>query len=200
VLDTSSFGHVHETRNINVEANLLAQRLEERERVLAAAKKRLALTGLVLISSLVCLPMLFRLQAEASARAAQLSSRASEVAGALATLQKQHDAQQPKLAGEEMRKAVEQRAKLFLGNLCAVLNAVPESMVLGSIKAEALSGEMRIGGQANAEAYANARGFLAAAGAGENVLDMVLSATHRNDALGPTGVSFDFVKRVRLSE
>lgn len=196
--DASSYGHgALESRTINVEANLLAARLGERERIVEGSRRRLAVILLTVVAGGLALPPLFRLQNKAKLNALHAQQRVAALAANMTSLSQAQTAVQPKLAIEEMRAYVKLQARTYLGHLFLVMNAVPKSVVLGNLKGELMGGELKITGQADAEDYGAARNFVSNAGEGPNVQDTVLSTTRRSDTLGPAGVSFDFIKRVK---
>lgn len=201
MLGANSSGHgAPESRTINVEANLLAQRLAERDRLLEAVRRRLLLMGLTLVVGFAALPPLFRMQSSAALRAQKSYKRAQELGTAVSTLQKQVESLQPRFAMDDMRKKVAENCDLFLGNIAFVMNSVPTTIALSTFRAEAIGGELKISGLADAENYSAARSFISAAGESKGATDIVLASTRRSDALGPNAVAFDFVKRVKVSE
>ena len=199
MLDANSYGHAApETKTINVEANLLSERLGEREKHIEAARRRLLLIFLTLIVGLAALPPLYRMEARAHKSAVAAKTRADEMGAVLTQVMHEEQGVRPKLATEELRIRVQKQTQELLGHMYLVMNAVTKSIVLGSLKAEVVSGDIKISGGADAESYGDARAFISTAGEGPNVQDMVLSSTRRSDALGNNGVAFDFIKRVKV--
>lgn len=189
-----------EARNktINVEANLLAERIAEREKVLIAVRRKFLWLVCVLLSGLLFVPPMLAFSAAESRRTERLAKQQQILAAQLASLQAEQRSAEPKLLQQRMMEDVRGNAQRFLGQLLLVLNAAPPQMAFASVKADMNSGEMRIVSRADAESYTAARQFVDGAKGGPGVVDTITSSTRRSDTLGPSGVTFEFVKRVRM--
>ena len=107
VLDVSSHGRVApKTKTINVNANLLSQRLAEREHIREWIRKRLIFIGLCIVVAVIALPPLHRAQRKALANAAQLKKKEAAIAQQVIDLQKQQDTVKPAVASEHLLSSI----------------------------------------------------------------------------------------------
>jgi Tfp pilus assembly protein PilN len=176
---------------------LLSERLVERDHLADKSRRKLVSIALTLVGIGIVLPPIHGLMQKETASATAAQERSKQLAATLATLERERDSYKPRVAIDEMRKTCLSYAENFLGQTSFVLNAVPPSVALQTIRTAVTGGEIKINGQAEAEDYASARTFVDAAGKGPNVEDMLMASTRRSDTLGTAGVAFDFSKRVR---
>jgi type II secretory pathway pseudopilin PulG len=200
VLDASSLGRVApKTKSINVEANLLSERIAEHERVReGTAKSLIALLSVILLSAIV-LPPLFRFEAAASQKAAAADLRLQNLDREVQDLQKQQDSAKPAIADKKLSIDVRKNADVYLGQLMQFLNLTTPDMAVADLKTQIDSGRMLITVRAEAENYAAAREFVAKASKGAEQ-DTALISTSRSATLSPEGVAFDLVKKITVDQ
>lgn len=192
MVEASSPGRVSpRIKSIDVEANLLGERIAERERLLdAMSRKALASLGLVLFG-LVILPAAYRLQAQVSQKAIAAKAAEGIAARALAERKAVLEVQQPKLKDSQMLDTLHTYSENFFTQLAGFANSASAGMVFSTIKSEVLAGEMKIMAKADAESYSIARDFVAVAGKVPKAKTATLKGWRRNEEFGPSGVSFD---------
>jgi hypothetical protein len=201
VLDASTHGRVApKTKSINVEANLLAQRLAEVATIREAAQKRLMTLGVAAFTALVLLPPVYRSQARAGATLHKMEGQEKVIAAQIAKLQKQQEQVKPVLEDEKVLSDVKKHSKEFLGQLILFLNTANPSVSLGSIKCSVSGGEMGFVTRAEAENYRIAAEFVSLNAKGPNTKETNLSSMKRNSLLWPDGVTFELSKKVKVGE
>ena len=199
MVDVSSLGRAQpKTKTINVQANLLAERLGERGRLLDAMSRK-AFWGVgILVFALMVLPSAFRIQERLSAQAAKLSSEAALLQRQVSDKQALLDTAKP--AVEDSKMITDTR--LFAGNLLAqlsvVFNAADGEMVFSSIKVETLGGEMKLSGRADAKSYHAARDFVDRISKAQGTKSASLKQWRLNDQFGANGVSFEIERTAEV--
>jgi hypothetical protein len=197
----SSHGRVApKTKTINVEVNLLAQRIAERDRLFTAAVRKLMLLGVAVVVSAVLLPTLFKLQSSAALEAKVAVSKKQALAGTLASLNSQQESAKPLIADKDLTDRLEVSSEIFRGHVTLLLNSATPDMAFQNLRAEANGTELKMTCKLDAETYPAVQAFVAAASKGPNVINAILLSQKRGQELGESSVSFDFVKRVKLSE
>ena len=198
---TSSLGAAPpKQRTINVEVNLLAEWLERRNRL---RDERLRWTGILatlVVVSVVSIPYLSDVAAAQQNRSQKAIAEAGGRSAALITLQQQQSVVQPKIDSDAMVQQCRQRAKQFMFEFFAVLNATTPKMAIETIDTSVLGGEITIRTKAQAETYLAAQEYVAVAGKGSRVKSAILSSARQNKTLGPEGVTFEFAKRLEVGK
>ena len=131
---TSSLGAAPpKQRTINVEVNLLAEWLERRNRL---RDERIRWTGTLatlVVVAVVVIPYLSDVAAGHQSRSQKAASEAGGRAAALITLQQQQSVVQPKIDSDAMVQQCRHRAKQFMFEFFAVLNATTPKMAVETI-------------------------------------------------------------------
>jgi len=200
VLHETLFGRAEHKKTINVEANLLAERHSSKLKVAQVARKRLAFVAASLAFGCVILPLLFRWQARSATVAASVASKEADLAKRLSALGSERDASVPKIADTEMVQIMRSQSDALLGQMILVLNSVPRSAVISSLRTEIIGGTVTMSCTAEADRFEGMREFLALAAKGPRAESTVLSSSKRSETLGKDGVQFQFVKKARVGQ
>jgi hypothetical protein len=187
------------TKRIDVEANLLQEWLIERK----DTKKniQLRLVGIVAIACAGVWGI-----STLSTMKAGINKSAAGTAQRLKAVQAQFAEVTP-AAGDnsaaDIQKMVETAKKngdAFMGQTVALLNTVSEQMALSGLKVDVLGGEVKLSGAADAETYYAANEFIQHNNDPAKGMTATQVTTSRSDTLAMDGVSFQFVKKVRVAQ
>lgn len=192
MVDVSTSGRAQpKTRTINVEANLLSERLIERSRLLDALSRK-AFWGIgILVFALMVLPTAYRVQYRLGKRAAVLAVEANTLQRNLANKQAIVESSKPAVEDSRMISDTRIFSANLLDQMLAVMNASDSDMVFSSIKVEVLGGEMKLSGRADAKSYRVARDFVTRIAKAEGTKTAVLKQWRINEEFGPNGVAFE---------
>ncbi len=196
MIQGNMFGRVESKKTINVEANLLAERLAGRQRIIRRAQQKLALIGLASLGAALTVPGLADLRSGTAAVAIRERAAVQKLAAQMRDIKAAHEASVPKLAERAMAQRLRAQAKAYLGQLTFVLNTVPPSVAVSSVKSEVMGGAATLTCQAEAESFEAMREFVGKASGGPRVESAVLVSSRKSDQLASGGVSFDYVKKV----
>ncbi len=178
-------------KTIDVEANLLAERIGERERLLDALSKRALAGFLVLGFALVALPAAYKLQAKTVVKEAEAHVAATTAEKLLADKKAILTSAQPVVQETEMLSRVRSYATNTLAGIGGILNSSSDKMVLALMKVEILGGEMKVSLRADAESYPVARDFVAKLAKLPKAKQVTLKSWRQNEEFGPNAVSFE---------
>lgn len=196
-MDTTSLGRgSRSAKTINVQANLLSERLAERARVTESSRTRLIALGVGIALFSLCAPPLYRYQARAATAAGQAQAQAEQIQEQLAALQKKVEEAQPKLDESELLLRLRNQSNGLLGHLTELLNAAPAGVVLSGVKVEISGGTLGFQCSAEAEGFPQAQAFLANARSSPDSKDAFLSTARQSAQIGEQGIGFDLVKKV----
>lgn len=196
---TSSLGAgAPKQRTINVEVNLLSEWMDSRNRLREERTRWTAILTSVALLAVIMLPLLGDLAAQQQARARRAIRFAKDQAGAVAQLSAELDRYQPQIDGEATYELCRGRSRIFMNQTLAVLNAATPRMVVESIEASVIAGEMGLRVKAQAETYELAQRFVANAGQGNRVKSSILASVRQKPSLGPGAVTFEFAKKVSV--
>jgi hypothetical protein len=187
-------------RTINVEVNLLAEWIENRNRL---REDRLRWTGLLTTLAfvgIIAVPLLSEYAASSESSAQKAEKLADSRQMTLATLQQQQSLVQPKIDGDATLKLSQYRAKLFMGEILSALNETSPKMAMAMIEGSMIGGELTIRAKAEAENYLAAQEYVASVGKGSNVKSAILTTARPNLSLGPEGVTFEFAKKIEVGK
>jgi hypothetical protein len=193
----SSSGHArHEHRSVNVEINLLTERLRERKRLTEQTRKwLLALAASSLISSLVVVGLVDWYQATKTSTT-QLREKANELSEPAAALRAKAEVAGRQLDVNAMLESTSRNTDRFMRAMLSALNANPPTVALSKLHAEVIGGMMTISGTADAEALRDAQDLVLSLKQGQG--DAVLTSARRNDYLGAGGVGFEFILKTKV--
>lgn len=187
-------------RTINVEVNLLAEWLERRNR---HREERLRWTGLLTsfaLIGIVSATFLSDYAAEAEGRARKAEKIALAKDALLGSLQQQQSLVQPKIDGEATLELSRKRSRQFLQELVDVLNATSPKMAVEMVEGSILGGEMTVKAKAQSESYEAAQEYVSQAERGPRVRSAILTTARPNRSLATEGVTFEFAKKVEVSQ
>lgn len=192
MVDVSTPGRAQpKTRTINVEANLLSERLIERTRLLDAMSRK-AFWGVgILVFALMVLPTAYRMQRDLGKRAAALAIEAGTLQRNLANKQAIVESSKPAVEDSRMISDTRSFSSNLLEQTLTVLNASDSDMVFSSIKIEVLGGDMKLSGRADAKSYRVARDFVTRLANAKGTKSAVLKQWRLNEEFGPNGVAFE---------
>jgi hypothetical protein len=183
-------------KSINVHANLLSQRLEERERLRVAGNKKLLFVMAAVAATLMILPWMFGLSQAASKKAATLEKTLASLKGEVTKLRESSKLIEPQVQNLEMMSKSRANLSAFLAQAVATMKAVGPDMVVANFRCDVLGGDMTITIKADSEGYGAAERFLEKARLGVPPDKAGFTTTRRSDLLHKGGVSFEFVKKV----
>lgn len=186
-------------KSIDVQANLLSQRLADRERLWRASRRKLFAIGAVVTIAAGSLPSLYTSAAAASLKAAKAEKTAATVKGLLTKTREAAKVAEPKIQSFEMLQGSKKYARAFLAQVVATLNAPSDRVALSGLRAEVIGGDMKVSARADAEDYAAAEEFLAKARQGARPEDVGFNWTRRSDLLKLGGTSFELSRKVVLA-
>lgn len=193
----SSSGHArHEHRSVNVELNLLTERLLERKRLAEQTRKwLLALAASSLVGSLTVAGLVDWYQAT-RARTTQLRAEVNDLSEPAAALRAKAEVAGRQLDVNAMLESTSSNTDRFMRALLYALNANPPTVALSKLHAEVIGGTMTISGTADAEALRDAQDLALSLKQGQG--DAVLTSARRNDYLGAGGVGFEFILKTKV--
>jgi len=192
MVDVSSPGRaLPKTKSINVEANLLAERLGERGRLLDAMSRK-AFWGVgILVFALMVLPSAYRVQDRLAKKASDRAAEANVVMREVADKQSILDSAKPVVEDSRMLADSRRFSENLLRELSVVLSSTDAEMVFSSVKVEILGGEMKLSGRADAKSYRVARDFVNRISKATGTKSASLKQWRLNDDFGPNAVGFE---------
>jgi Tfp pilus assembly protein PilN len=201
VVEASSSGRAApKIKSINVQANLLSQRLTERATLAKVATARVfALVAIVGVAGAV-LPVLYGKVSAAQVRASTLEKQLASLKTDVAKAREQSQVALPKIQRIEILQRTMHYDLGFISHLLQVLGSASDDMVIRSIKGEVQGGEMTISAQAESESFEAAQAFLARARQGALAEHVSLNSTRKSDSLGTSGLSFELLKKVTVGQ
>lgn len=185
-------------KRIDVDANLLGEWLSERALLYRGLRSRaLGILAIAVLGS-------WGVGALAQSKAA-LSKRAAPVAQRLKAVDADYAAITPDegdsaAAISTMLDATKKKGDAFVGQIITMMNSAPPTIALSSLKADILGGEEKLTGQADAETFYAANEFIQHNNAPDKGMNATQLSTSRSDVLAPGGVSFQFVKSMRVGQ
>lgn len=191
-------GHArHEHRSVNVELNLLTERLRERKRLAEQTRRWLLALVIALFMGAVAVGGLLGWHQETRASTARLKERAYALAEPVAALGAKAEVAGRELDVSAMLKASSDNTDRFMGVLLSALNAIPPTVAISRLHAEVIGGTLTISGGADAEELRNAQELVLSLKQGPG--EAVLTSARRNDYLGPGGVGFEFILKTKVA-
>ena len=189
------------TKRIDVEANLLQDWLVERREI--RKQIQLRIVGILGITFLG----VFGVSQFTTAKA-KLALSHKPLQQRLKNLQAQYAEVAPQEAAggtspADIQKMIDQSKSYgdaYMGQLVALLNSASPSMAFSSLKQDVLGGEVKITGQADAETNYTANEFIQRNTNPAKNMNAIMVSTSRSDVLAMDGVSFQFVKKVRVTQ
>lgn len=196
-MDSNTLGRAsRSTKSINVEANLLAERLAERSRIAESSRRKLVVLVGATLLCIVAGPSLVRYQSEAARTQGKAQVRADQMSKRRTELEQQVEEAQPKLKESELMGGLRGQSEGVLQQLTGLLNAVPAGVALNGVKLDVVGGAMTFQCSAEAESFEQAQAFLANVRSEPGSKDAFLSSARQSALISPTGVGFDLIKKV----
>lgn len=200
MLDASSHGHVAlKTKSINVEANLLSQRLEERRLIRDELRKRIAIAAIVVIALLAGFPPVYKFHSAQADRYRKAKAQDELLSARLANIQQQQQSLQPAIEDQQLVGSLKRHGNEVLGQLLLFLNHVNPRVALSSVSTAIKDGEIHINTSGVAIDYDAAAKFIAESANGPNSKGTILSTMGIDQSLGLDGVNFNFMKKIKVS-
>ena len=201
MFDVSSHGRVApKTKTINVNANLLSQRLAEREQIREWVRKRLMFIAVCVVVAFVVLPPLHRAQINAAAVSAQLKKQQAIVAKQLEALQAQQKDVKPVVDNEHLLNSVRKNSHEFLGHMLLFLDNVSPSISLSGLSATVGADGVELSTTADAVNYRAAQDFIEGCEHSPGVLGTYVKQMRNNTSVAEDGVSFDISQKVKVGQ
>lgn len=196
MVEASSPGRVSpKIKSIDVEANLLSERMSERERLLdALSRKGLAALALLVFTVFV-LPAAYQIQSRMAAKEKTIAVEESTVARKLSDLKTQLAGVQPGIQDNQMLDLSRTYSGNFLSQITALLESSSSRMVFSGLKCEVLGGDLKVSAKAQAESYADARVFVDKSAKLPKTKSAVLKQWRQDAEFATSGVAFE-VERV----
>lgn len=199
MVDVSSAGRgLPRSKTINVEANLLAERIGERQRLLDAMSRKSFWGVGILVFALMVLPSAYRVQESYAMKSSKLELQVAGLQREVADKQAIVDAAKPVVEDSRMVTDTRTFSKNLLDQLSVVLNAADADMVFSSVKVEILGGEMKLSGRADAKSYRVARGFIDRISQAKGTKAASLKQWRLNDQFGSNAVSFEIERTAEV--
>jgi cell division protein FtsB len=183
-------------RTLDLEANLLAERLVERARTMDQSRRILLALALTGFFALLVLPTLHS-QARIAARTALKAQKAAEEKRTILNQLSQEE--KSAMLPRERKEMLETQNKRFgwvLTQVASLLNSIPHSMALSALRVTIVGGSLTLEGTADAEHFETARNFVETAAKTPGTTDALLVSTRRNESFAPEAVTFEFLKKV----
>jgi hypothetical protein len=190
----------HKFKSINVEANLLDSWLVQRGDLEAKIRHRVIFLFAICSFSAIVIPLSASLQRSIAVDGRKAKSELVRVNQDRVKLQEQATSLAPSIQFDSMSASCRRNAKLTLKQLTKVINAAPLDVVFSSFKLDVLGGDCTIRLTADATNSEIGRQFVDIAGKGKNVTDSMQTAIRRSNLFAESGVTFDYIKRVRFEE
>lgn len=187
----------HSIRSINVRANILSEWTVNQARFHTEMLRYSSAIAICCAVAAGLAPICERARgasmAEVSRNAATLAQLKVELAEAQATKK----TAEPGEALAELRAETTGHFNRLLGEVYQVLDSAKSGMAFSAAKVDIREAEIIIDCRADAESYDVAAAFAQQAGSTLNKISN-LASTRPNALLGPSGVSFEYIKRVGL--
>jgi hypothetical protein len=188
------------TKRIDVEANLLEEWLLERRDTKKQIQLRIVGVIGVAVLGVWCVGMLNEWRVGYAAKQQPVAQR-------LKAIQEQFAKVVPTSSGgasqADIQKMVEgsmKNADAYMAQVIGLMNTGSQSIALSSLKVDVLGGEVKLTGQADAETYYAANEFIQRNNDPTKGMNATQVSTSRSDLLATDGVSFQFVKKARVTQ
>ncbi|HEY3779772.1 MAG TPA: hypothetical protein VGL56_01720 [Fimbriimonadaceae bacterium] len=198
--DVSLHGRVApKSKSINVEANLLAERLQNRTRLREQVRKRLVsyFVGITVVA--IVLPPLHRMYIKTAADYKAAISGDKLLTAKLNGVQKQQDSVAPVLQDKKTLDSLHNHAREYLGRLILFFNNVSPEVSLSSLTVQWKEQKMDFNIQAQAISYKAAADFVSQTGKSPEAKQTTLSTMNSDTSMGPDGVNFGLDQLVSVS-
>ncbi len=197
---TAGRGPQPKTKTINVEANLMAQRLIERRQLHESTRRRLMLLGAITFTALFTIPALYTWMATVRRAASMTAEREAALSTRLIALRKKETTARPAIQESQLLAVVRGRANNYLGRISQYLNCVEPDLALRNLKVEVLAGNMKMTSQADAESYESYKKFIVRCQEAVGKDNVFPRSVKASNLLGDRGVVFDLEHKVQVGQ
>jgi hypothetical protein len=187
------------TKRIDVEANLLAEWLLERRETRKQIQLRvIGIAGIAILG-------FWGIGTSNQTRSAY-AAKQKPVAQRLKAVQDQFNKMAPAASGtsdsdiQKMIETANSHSDAYMGQVIELMNSASPSLAMSTLKIDVLGGEVKMTGQADAETYYAANEFIQHNNDPAKGMNASQLSTTRSDMLATDGVSFQFVKKVKVSQ
>lgn len=187
-------------KRIDVEANLLQDWIQERRDLRKQVQARIGATAAVVICGFFAVAKLNEMRIGIAASERPVQSRLNYLNQEYANVQPAAANGTSELEIAKTTELTKKYSDAFMGQMVSLLNNASTSMALSSLKQDVLGGEVKQTGQADAENYYTANEFIQRNNDPTKNTNAVLVSTSRSDVLANDGVSFQFVKKVKVNQ
>ena len=200
--DVSLHGRVApKSKSINVEANLLAERMENQRRVQDFLRQRTLALLIVILGTALLIPPLKHASEAASIRYQKFSAQDKLISARFDAFKQQQDSEKPIEQDVEALTQIHRCARQFVGQTILFLNQVNPNLFLNSLSIEAKDRRLKFTAQAEASSYDAAKSFLIDLGASSktdkdsqtNLLQM-----NSDGSFWPDGINFAIEHQVTV--
>lgn len=195
MLDTSTAGRgLPKARSINVEANLLTERNQELASLQRQMSRKLGHLVVISVIGVGVIAGLYAWLQEASESQQTATRQATEAATQLAALRDLKAKTEPAMKQEDMRQLVNARADAYLKNLQGFFGNTRQNMMLESVKAELIAGNMKITIRGLGEDYDAYQSFVQRLQLTAGQKNVTPRSARRSTELGPDSMVFEVVQ------
>lgn len=187
------------TKRIDVEANLLDEWVLERRETKKQIQLRLVAMAGIIGLGVWATGNLLHWRSGFAAKEAPVAQRLKAVQGQYAEIVPAAGANAP-ADFRGMAQGTKKNADAYMAQIVALMNSASPSMALSNLKADVLGGEVKLTGTADAETYYAANEFIQRNNDASKGMNATQVSTSRSDLLSTDGVSFQFVKKVRVGQ
>lgn len=200
MFDASTAGRAQQpkSKTINVEANLMAQRLIERRTLVEANRRRVVILGSILFSSMLSLPAIFSWMNAANNAAASAAKREGQLLTRINEMKAKQDSARPVIQESQLLEVVENRSNTYLGRIAQFINCVEPDMALTAMKVEVVAGTMKITATSEAESYDVYKKFVSRCQEAVGMDNVFPRSVKASNILGSKGVVFDIEHKTKV--
>lgn len=199
MLDTSTAGRAQlRSRSINVEANLLSQRINERARLNDQIRKKLAAVAVLSGAAILVVPQLYFWQIRQAKSSGVAAIAQAEIRRQMEEVESLQKSNQPKITEAKVGQRVQARSAGFMTNLTRFFNACGPTIAVISTKVDIVGGQLQISAKADAESYAAYQKFVERLQREAGPENVAPKSVRSSADLGPETVIFEIAYRSKL--
>jgi hypothetical protein len=193
-----STGNVtHSIRSINVGANILSEWTANQRRFRGEVGRNVAI---MVVAASLAIGLTYAMQGSGVRAAAAVKSESAKlgiVSRELSSLTEAQNSAAPEVAAAQLRAQTGASFHRMLGELYQVLDSAKSGMAFSSAKIDVREAQAVIDCHGDAEDYGVVAAFADQAGS-TACTDSTLASTRPNHLLGPSGIAFEYIKRVPM--
>ena len=188
------------TKRIDVEANLLEEWLIERRSTKKQIQLRVVGVIGVTILGIWSVGMLNEWRGSFAAKQRPVAQRLKAIQDQFAQVVPTAGGGTSEAEIQKMVEASKKNADAYMAQVIGLMNTGSQSIALSSLKVDVLGGEVKLTGQADAETYYAANEFIQRNNDPAKGMNATQVSTSRSDLLATDGVSFQFVKKAKVTQ